>query len=254
MKNNNILKLAEQYEQDCNKSLLKLAYIKKLPNGKYEVVSRKGKNLGITKTREEAVKRLQQVEYFKNIDDYKDDDSADVSLIKDDEIDLTNATDFSYSAIMREMRKNASKDQVRLFMKLFKKQFDKCLINKLQKPEKIALQNALIKFNRQFKVKCKMSLVKNAALTELGDAALVGKYLANIVKFTINKISPSKRHKVIHNLRSKFYGFNANEIAQKKMPNSASIGQSITFVKNVLFNHDPQYIREVLNHLVHNLK
>jgi hypothetical protein len=139
-------------------------------------------------------------------------------------------------------------------MRLFKKKFDKCLINKLQKPEKIALQNALINFNRQFKVKCKAKLVKNAALTELGDAALVGKYLANIVRFTINKISPQKREKVLHNLRAKFYGFNANDIANKKMPNSASIGQSITFVKNVLFNHDTQYIREVLNHLVHNLK
>ena len=31
----------------------------------YKVVSKKGKNLGRTKTRTEAIKRLRQVEYFK---------------------------------------------------------------------------------------------------------------------------------------------------------------------------------------------
>lgn len=39
--------------------------IKKTKKG-YKVVSEKGKNLGETKTKAQAKKRLKQVEYFKN--------------------------------------------------------------------------------------------------------------------------------------------------------------------------------------------
>lgn len=168
-------------------------------------------------------------------------------------IDLTKATDFSYSAIMREMRKNANKEQVMIFIKLYKKYFDKAIKERLQKPEKIALQNSLIKFKKIYPIKIKNKMVKNAAVSELGDPILVGRYLSDIVKFTLNRLSPAGRPKAINNLRNKFYTLNVNEIAQKNMPAGSAIGQSITFVKHVLFNHDPHYIREVLNSLVRNL-
>jgi hypothetical protein len=87
----------------------------------------------------------------------------------------------------------------------------------------------------------------------LGEAALVGQYLANIVRFTLNRLPPDKRGMAVDRLRKKFYSFNAQEISQKNLPPTSSIGQSITFVKHVLFNQDPMYIREVLNHLVSNL-
>jgi len=251
----NLLLLAEQFEQDCN--LVKLSKIRKLPNGKYRVLSKKNKNLGTYKTREEAVKRLQQVEFFKH-SIAKIDTSfyqANDQQIKDSEkiIDLTKTLDFSYSAICRELRQHASKEQVQEFLILFKKEFDKGVKNKLQKPEKIALQNALIKFNKKHKIKLKKNLIKNATLTELGDAAQVGKYLADIVRFTLNKLPLDKRAKALNSLRNKFYSFDANEIAQKELPATASIGQSITFVKHILFNHDAHYIREVLNNIARNL-
>ena len=237
--------LVQDYESSCVQNL-KTARIRKTPGGKYRVLSGKGKNLGTSDTRQEAEKRLREVEYFK----HKDDNSATVS---EEIIDLTGAVDFSYSAIMREFRQNASKEQVKLFLQLFKKEFDRGVKNKLQKPEKIALQNALIKFDKKHKVKCKKKLVKSAALSELGDAALVGKYLADIVRFTINKIPADKRQRAVDRLREKFYSFNVEDIAQKNLPLTSAIGQSITFVKHVLFNHDPRYIREVINHLVSNL-
>jgi hypothetical protein len=40
--------------------------IKKLPNGKFQLVSKKGKNLGTFKTRAEAEKRERQVNFFKS--------------------------------------------------------------------------------------------------------------------------------------------------------------------------------------------
>lgn len=179
--------------------------------------------------------------------------SDDANDAEEKVIDLTGAIDFSYSAIMREMRQKADKDQLRLFLTLFKKEFDNAVKKKLQKPEKIALQNSLVKFNKQHKVKCTKKLVKNATVSELGEAALVGQYLANIVRFTLNRLPPDKRVKAVDSLRRKFYSFNAQEISQKNLPPTSSIGQSITFVKHVLFNQDPLYIREVLNHLVSNL-
>jgi hypothetical protein len=242
---NEILQLADAYEKECLRGLVKVARIRKLPGGKYRVLSEKGKNLGTSDTKGQAVKRLRQVEFFK----HKDKNDTDEKEV----IDLMDADDFSYSAIMRKMRERASKDQVKEFLQLFKVQFDKAVKNKLQKPEKVALQNALIKFNKTHPVKVKKKLVKNAAVSELGDPILVGRYLADIVRFTLNRLPPDKRTNAIESLRRKFYAFNVNEIANKNLPPTSAIGQSITFVKHVLFNHDAQYVREVLNNLVRNL-
>lgn len=244
---NHILKLARSYELNCSKDLVKIARIRQLQDGKYRVLSQKGKNLGTYDSKELAEKRLKQVEYFKHIDQTAADDPS----IK--VIDLMGASDFSFSAIMREMRQKASKEQVKDFLKFYKKYFDKAAKDKVQKPEKVALQNALIKFNKLHKIKVKKKLVKNAAVSELGDPILVGKYLADIVKFTINRVPVENRSAALESLRQKFYTFNADEIAQKEMPATSAIGQSITFVKHTLFNHDAHYIREVINNLVRNL-
>jgi hypothetical protein len=241
-----ILLRTEAYEIGCQEGLVKLARVRKLPNGKYRVLSEKGKNLGTSDSKAGAEKRLKQVEFFKHRDQSHADDEKEV-------IDLMDADEFAYSAIMRKMRQKASKEQVRLFLKLYKECFDKAVKKKLQKPEKVALQNSLIKFNKVHPIKVKKKLVKQAAVSELGDPVLVGKYLADIVKFTLNRIDPAKRQAAVDNLRSKFYSFNADEIASKTMPATSAIGQSITFVKHVLFNHDAQYVREVLNNLVRNL-
>jgi hypothetical protein len=244
-----LLQLANTYYQRCNQGLVKVAIIKQLPSGKWQVLSQKGKNLGIYDNKEKAVERLRQVEYFKHHDKSK----LDVSAIDDKIIDLTDADDFSYSAIMRLLRKKTDKDQVKKFLSFFKNEFDKAVKNKLQKPEKVALQNSLIKFNKIHKIKVKKKLVKSAAVTELGSPATVGQYLANIVKFTLMKLPPEGRAKAMDTLRNRFYTFNAAEISQKNLPPSSAIGQSITFVKHVLFNHNEHYIREVLNNLVRNL-
>lgn len=44
--------------------------IKKVKEG-YRVVAESGRNMGTYKTKEEAKKRLQQIEYFKHKDDKK---------------------------------------------------------------------------------------------------------------------------------------------------------------------------------------
>lgn len=240
-----IIKLADAYYEGCC-ALVKTAFVRKIKN-KWHVLSHKGKSLGSYDTKAEAVARLKQIEYFKNHP--KDSNSAEEVVI-----DLTDADDISYSAIMRKMRQKAPKEQVRVFLKLFKDQFDKAVKNNLQKPEKVALQNALVKFNKLHKIKVSKKLIKNAAIAELGEASEVGRYLANICGFILNRLAPESRAKAIESLRKKFYYTNADELSRKVSPPSAAIGQSITFVKHVLLNQEPQYIREVLNELSRNLK
>ena len=233
-------------------SILKVARIQKLPNGKYRVLSEKGKNLGTYNSSKEARQRLYMVEWFKSLDSEK---KRKVRKKKaSDTVDLTGIDDFSFSAIMRKLRKNASPEQVRQFLSLYKKEFDRAVKEGLQKSESVALQNAVVQFSKEHDIKLDKKVVKNASVSELGDPRLVGKYLADIIRFTLNRINRENRPKAIRSLREKIYQLNERELAIKDLPPSSAIGQSITFVKHVLFNHDPRYIREVLNNITRNLQ
>lgn len=241
-----LLQLAGAYENKCLLNLVKLAKIRQLPNGKYRVLSRKGKNLGTYKSRKGAEKRLKQVEYFKHFDHSKVDDNVHI-------IDLTDIDEFAYSAVMRKLREKANPEQVKQFLQLFKRQFDKAVKSKMHKPERLALQNTLISFNKIHKIKINKKMVKTAAVAELGNSEQVGKYLSDIVRFTLQRIPADKRMKAMDSLKHKFSVLSELEISSKQLPESSALGQAITFVKHVLFNHDAKYVREVLNSLVRNL-
>lgn len=244
-----LLQLASTYESKCIQGLVKIAKIRKMPDGKYRVLSQDGKNLGTYKSREGAKKRLKQVEYFKHLDKSKADDKGNPI----EPIDLTDADEFSYSAIMRKLRQKASPEQVKQFLALFKSQFDKAVKGKVNKPERVALQNTVLKFHKIHPVKLDKSMIKCAAVAELGDADAVGKYLSDIVKFILARLPLEKRPHAAQILKQKFGVMSENEIAGKNMPNAAVYGQAITFVKHVLFNQDANYVREVLNSLSRNL-
>jgi hypothetical protein len=243
---NDLLKLASVYENRCVQDLVKIAKIRKLPNGRYRVLSQDGKNLGTCKSEKAAKKRLKQVEYFKHFDHSNAEDTSSI-------IDLTDIDEFAYSAVMRKLRQHAKPEQVIQFLKLYKLEFDKAVKGKIHKPEKVALQNSMVKFNKLHKVKLDKKMVKLAAVAELGNADQVGKYLSDIVKFTVQRIPPEKRQHAIDSLKQKFTVLSEGEIASKQLPESSALGQSITFVKHVLFNHDAKYVREVLNSLVRSL-
>lgn len=246
MKNiDTLLQLADSYQKSCQQSLVKFARIRKLPNGKYRVLSRKGKNLGTYNTEAQAVKRLRQVEYYKNQDKSKAKDSVI--------IDLTSIDEFAYSAIMRKLRQEATPQQVRIFLKIFKDNFDKAVKEEKNAPEKIALQKSVISFGKLHKIKLDKEMIKNAAIAELGNAELVGKYLSDIVKFILNRLPIEKRQHALDVLKQKFSTLNELDISSKSLPPAASYGQAITFVKHVLFNQDSKYVRSVLDSLVRSL-
>jgi hypothetical protein len=219
--------------------MIKLAFIRKLPNGKYRVLSRKGKNLGTYDSKEQASKRLKQIEFFKHIK------ASEI-------IDLTDIYDFSLSAILREINKQ-NKNALKQFLKIYNERFNFNLINKYENAERLSLLETLVEFKKSYQLKLDKEMVKNASISRLESAEIVGKYLSDIIKFIIGRISPISQPKVLMNLKRKIYNLDANDLANKGLPNSAAIGQSITFVKNVLFNHDPSYIRKVINNIVRNL-
>lgn len=169
---------------------------------------------------------------------------------KDEIVDLTKIDDFSFSASMRKLRQQLSQDELFQFLKLYKHYFDIAVREDLQKPETLALAKAFIGLNKIRKLKIDKSMVKEAALSELGNPVQVGQYLANIIRFILQRISLDKRPNSIQNLKRKLYVLNESEIAAKNMPASSAIGQSITLVKTILFNHNPRYVREVLNNVV----
>jgi|SRR5208282_540422 len=243
---NTLLHMASVYENRCIDGLVKIAKIRKLPGGRYRVLSMKGKNLGTSKSRKAAEKRLKQVEYFKHFDHSDTDDKSSI-------IDLTDIDEFAYSAVMRKLRQKGSPEQVKVFLQLFKQQFDRAVKGKAHKPERIALQNALIKFNKLHKIKLDKKMVKLAAVAELGNAEQVGRYLSDIVRFTLQRLPSEKRRGAMESLKNKFSAMSESEIASKQLPESSALGQAITFVKHVLFNHDAKYVREVLNSLARSL-
>ena len=235
---NTLLKLASVYENRCQQDLAKLAKINKLPDGRYRVISHTGENEGTYKSREGAEKKNKRVEYLKNFDHSEADDKL--------AIDLTKIDEFAYSAIMRQLRQKGTPEQIRQFLQLYKQQFDKAVKGKIHKPERIALQNAMVRFNKLHKVKLDKTMIKTAAVAELGNSEQVGRYLADIVRFTLQRLPADKRQHALNSLKQKFAIMNESEISSKQLPESSALGQAITFVKHILFNHDSRYVKEVL--------
>lgn len=97
--------------------MIKLSFIKKLPNGDYRVLSEQGRNLGTYPSRDEAIKRLKQVEMFKHMKRKK--------KASKEGIDLTDVDSLSYSGVLRELRQTASDEVIRDFLMIYRAAFDK---------------------------------------------------------------------------------------------------------------------------------
>lgn len=221
-----------------NVNFIKNAFIKKLPNGKYRVLSQKGKNLGTYSTKELAKKRLKQIEMFKHL-----------KKIKASPIDLTSIESLSLSAIMREINKKDPKKAL-MFLQTFKNNFDKLIKSKEHNLEEKALEKSIIDFSKDNELKINKKLIKNADISEIGNAKSVANHMAHTIKFFLMRLKPESRAAAIKKIKEKIYNFSEVELAEKKMPASSAIGQAISFVKITLFNNNPTYIRDVINNLI----
>ena len=101
----------------------KVAYIRKLPNGKYRVYSQKGKNLGTFDSHDAAAKHLGEVEYFKHKKD---------AAKKEPEPE-------TYSSILRQLNKDGDENATRCFLTAFKDAFDQLVLSREDEPAEKAL-------------------------------------------------------------------------------------------------------------------
>jgi hypothetical protein len=120
--------------------LLKEAFIRKTPSGKWRILSEKGKTLGEYDTKEKAVSRLRQIEYFKHHPKKKK------ASKNNDAIDLSHLKELTYSAIMRELRQENEKI-AEDFATIFKQLFDEFYLISCEEPEEFALTLSVIALN-----------------------------------------------------------------------------------------------------------
>lgn len=117
-----------------------------MPNGKWRVFSGKGRNLGTYNSHEAAKERLKQVEMFKHMKKKKA--SKEGKRV----IDLSHLKDLSYSAIMRELRKQCDQKIVNAFLKTFKHIFDALVLEEEDNIAEKALPATLILFSKYYPV------------------------------------------------------------------------------------------------------
>lgn len=172
--------------------------------------------------------------------------------------------DLSYSFIMRQLRK-LDPDRAREFQEHFKKAFDEAFLTGIDNVDDAALMQTIqeielkpeelssreepkaIATNREYR------LYKLAQNSLGGDITITGRHVADIVKFLLRKISYVNRYHSMLKLREKIWNLDEYDMASKKSPPTASLGQSITFIKTLLNGKDPGYIRGVLSEIVRNL-
>jgi hypothetical protein len=102
-------------------------------------------------------------------------------------------------------------------------------------------------------MKQKDRIILLASTLELGHPDNAGKSLADIVLFLLSRIPEEKRQSARFKMIQKIRTLMPNEIAGKNMPDYSSIGQSISFIKNVLAGHDSGYVMAVLESIIRNL-
>ena len=229
--------LKSLFSSNTESNFLKIAYIRKLPNGKYRVFSEKGKNMGTYDSKSGAKNRLRQVEYFKH--------NADDGMMS---IDLTDVDEMSYSSIMRKLNEKHEQDFIEDFTKTYKQIFDELYLqDKLN--IKLVLKITLEKLKEKYDIK--LSIKKEASDN---DYIGLGKTMADMVLFMVAKIKPENRQRSLSNLISKIYYLNEHELASKKLPAGASIGNSILLCKTMLMGREPSIIRAIINNMINHLK
>lgn len=91
------------------------------------------------------------------------------------------------------------------------------------------------------------------AVNDLGDPRMTGRSISQIIRFLLRKIPFTKRPHAMMGLRKKIWELSEYDMAAKKSPDTASIGQAITFIKTLLNGKQPAYIRQVLSEVVRSL-
>lgn len=82
-----------------------------------------------------------------------------------------------------------------------------------------------------------------------GNPTDIAHKIADIIHVLLSKLSVEGQRKARMNLRGRIQNFNLEEMRSKKSPGGASIGTSISILKNILNGNDPIFIRAVIMEL-----
>jgi hypothetical protein len=118
------------------KYLLKEAYIRKLPTGKYRVYSEKGKNMGTFDNHEQAAKHLRKVAMISE---------TAVAMIST----AASKDKATYSGIIRKLRKEGDDEKLMTFLQIFKEAFDQLVLAGDEAPADKALPITLFLLSRK---------------------------------------------------------------------------------------------------------
>lgn len=158
-------------------------------------------------------------------------------------IDLTDIDSFTLSAVMRKLNERCDQETIKNFLDVYFECFND-LVDDSDNLEQDALKKALEEFADE------ISIQKNAALDSPDQ---ISSHMVNIIHLLIQKIKPESRAGAVQSLKSKLSAVDVNDMANKNMPASSAIGQSISFVKNILFDKDPTFIKNILAEVVNKL-
>jgi len=162
---------------------------------------------------------------------------------KEKDIDLSEAENFTFSGVMRQLNKQCNPKEITAFLKLYYNYFNE-LADTDPEPEKKSLIKSLKDFSAT------VGITKQAAI-EPPD--VIANNLINIIHLLVNKIKSENQTKALTSIKQKLNTISINDLATKNMPASSAIGQSISFVKQVLFDKDPAYIKTILTKVIQKL-
>jgi hypothetical protein len=81
------------------------------------------------------------------------------------------------------------------------------------------------------------------------DPKYVAEQIRDIIGVMVGRMSPEAQARAYPNIVSKLHELNVMEMSNKKSPGGASIGVSLSLVKNILNGRDPYFIRMVIDEL-----
>lgn len=123
-------------------------------------------------------------------------------------------------------------------------------VKDLEKAKESAYQKALHRTNQYLSKESGANpQLKEAQSYITNNPILVAKQIKGIIDVMVGRMSPEAQMRAYPNLKGRINELNIPELNSKKSPGGASIGISITLVKNILNGRDPIFIGTVISEL-----
>jgi hypothetical protein len=90
---------------------------------------------------------------------------------------------------------------------------------------------------------------KTANFSASGDPRFVAERIFEVVKIILSKMKLESRPKSVQSIKEKIKEFNPIELSNKKSPGGASVGVSLSLIKNILIAKDTYFIKRVIDEL-----